>query len=56
MSTPSQSALAERPKKKQLSDEQRAEQQLVARTANQQKVRTGFFPAPRFLRRFAKAR
>jgi hypothetical protein len=35
---------------------QRSEQVLVEQTADQQTIRTGIFPAPRFLRRFAKAR
>jgi hypothetical protein len=37
-------------------DEQRVEQALVDQTADQQTIRTGIFPAPGFLRRFAKAR
>jgi hypothetical protein len=34
----------------------RSEQELIAATAGQQRVRTGLLPAPGFLKRFAKAR
>jgi hypothetical protein len=43
-------------KAEQKAEQRRAEQALVDRTADQQTIRTGLFPAPRFLRRFAKAR
>jgi hypothetical protein len=43
-------------RKRTAQERKRAEQELVAATADQQKIRTGIFPAPEFLRRFAKAR
>jgi hypothetical protein len=44
------------PRDGQQPKQQSAEERLVAATADQQKVRTGLIPAPRFLRRLAKAR
>jgi hypothetical protein len=47
---------AQQTAEQQKAEQQKAEQALVDRTADQQTIRTGLFPAPRFLRRVAKAR
>jgi hypothetical protein len=56
VASPGSSTQQKQADKQHREDEQRAEQALVDQTADQQTIRTGIFPAPGFLRRFAKAR
>jgi hypothetical protein len=53
---PSQNTKAPPATPSQQKVEQRTAQTLIERTADQQTFRTGIFPAPRFLRRLARAR